>query len=129
MPHEPANQRRSQHSAEYIPETGVRKSGTLPHVKRLLIFVLLLVLTLGVALATRPDRASFERRIARLAEPGGGSLLDRASSALRKIEAGFTLEYHDHNLWAVGEVRQGGKRLRYLGAFGVWIPLGSVSDR
>lgn len=97
--------------------------------KKLLLLVLALVLVMGAALATRPDRASFQRRITRLAQPEGGSLLDRASSALRKIEAGFTLEYHDHNLWAVGEVRQGGERLRYLGVFGVWIPLGSAPDR
>ncbi len=64
-----------------------------------------------------------------MAQPSGGSLPDRAASALRRIEAGFTLEYHDHNLWAVGEVSQGGRRLRYLGVFGVWIPLGGTPER
>ncbi len=98
-------------------------------VKKLLILTLVLVLVLATALATRPDRASFELRIARLSEPEGSGMMEQASSALRKIEAGFTLEYQDHNLWAIGLVSQRGEKIRYLGIFGTWIPLGAVERR
>lgn len=98
-------------------------------VKKLLILILVLVVVVGTALATRPDRASFERRISRLSDPEGSGMMEQASSALRKIEAGFTLEYHDHNLWAIGLVPQRGEKIEYLGIFGTWIPLGSVERR
>ena len=92
--------------------------------KKLVVLTLILVVLLGLALATRPDRASLERRVTRMENPDASDLTARATSALLHIQADLTLEYEDHNLWAMGEVAQGSKRLRYLGVFGIWIPLG-----
>jgi len=97
--------------------------------KKFVILTLVLVLLLGVALATRPDRASFERRLGTIEAPASDDLAARASAALLHLQAGLSMEYADHNLWAVAEISQGSRRLRYLGVFGVWIPLGEVRER
>jgi hypothetical protein len=91
--------------------------------KKLLLFlIVLLVLALAMAV-TCPDQESLVRHIGR-SKGGDGNLLDQTRAKILSTQARLTIDFHDRVLFASAEVGQGRHREHYLGLFNTWFELG-----
>ncbi len=98
--------------------------------RNVIIFVLVVALVVLGAIASKPDEASFDRYIVKASKPGADAdLLDEAAGVLKGAQARLAADYRDHLMWATVETTRGTAQERYLGAFGMWIRLGSGPDR